>query len=512
MNTKVSESRSSNKFELFYDGMFYGIGQASQRAIALICLPFFIHYINPSDYGVVGLLSSLSIFLIPIFSLGLNFSTGVCYFNSKKKERADVISSALFISSISAGFFLIGTIFFIDELSRLFFSTLEYKLHTLVAFITIFFSILCIPIQLYQQYTKQSVPFLIFALLSSFFSVIVSFLAIVLMGYGALGLLIGAMVGQIFLFLLLIFSNYKLFSFTSIKNVSIIYELIRFGIPMIPSFFLLFLIQNAMRWSLQFTDSLDAVGIFSFGASIGAIVNIAASGFTAAWLPWVLDKKDDWESSKNKIGESLLSYFTYGSLIIALFFIFAQLFIKLIAPPLFFQAWLVIGLVASSHFFISLWYMTLPPLYIEKRLSLSLIAQVVASSITIVSIFFMTNIGILGAGLAIFLGSLSLPICQYFINKKLCFKKAIPINIFEYCKTFLFLLLIAIASYATNINELNHYVPMVLVLFSLVIIYCYIFNNIILGDIKHIILNIGTSLKIFSNSEEASIIKTKWTK
>lgn len=493
---------SPKKDRLLFDGLFYGLGQVSQRAIALISLPFFIQYISPADYGVVGLLSSLSIFMLPIFSLGLSFSISVCYFNSKKNEKTNVITTALFVSLISAAFFLTSTIFFIDDITILLFSTLEYKLHTLVAFITIFFSIIAIPIQLYQQYMQQSVLFLSFSLISALISVIVSFITIVFMDYEALGLLIGAMVGQALLFLLLFSTNYKIFSITAFKNLSVISELIRIGCPMIPSFFLLFMIQNAARWSLQYTDNLSMVGIFSLGASLGAIVNITASGITAAWLPWVLGQSGNWDNSMHKIGEKLLSYFTYGCLIVALFFIFSQPIAKLIAPPLYFQSWLVIGLIAASHFFISLWYMILPPLYIEKRLSVLMIAQLIATLVTLVAIFFMTNLGILGAGIACFFGSISLFISQLLVNKKFLKIRSIPINIYEYCKTFLFVSVICMMTYGININEFSQFLLIEFMLLSLLIIYFYRFNSNIFIDIKNIFFEIDYGLRNFYNEYE----------
>ena len=58
---------ASKKLTLVADSIYYGIGQAAQRAIALIALPFFLKFIDPSDYGVVGLLVSLSVFVLPVF-------------------------------------------------------------------------------------------------------------------------------------------------------------------------------------------------------------------------------------------------------------------------------------------------------------------------------------------------------------------------------------------------------------------------------------------------------------
>ena len=96
----------SKNYKFVIDSIFYGVGQVFQRAIALITLPFFITFIDPINYGVIGLLTTLSVFIVPIFTFGLSSSMGVSYFDSKKKDRSDVISISFLLSVIGAISFL----------------------------------------------------------------------------------------------------------------------------------------------------------------------------------------------------------------------------------------------------------------------------------------------------------------------------------------------------------------------------------------------------------------------
>jgi len=489
---------ASKKLTLVADSIYYGIGQAAQRAIALIALPFFLKFIDPSDYGVVGLLVSLSVFVLPVFSVGLTSSIGVCYFNEKINYRENVISSAILLSMISASILILLTIFFINEITELLFLDYKYKSYTLVALITIAFSILCIPAQLQQQFTKQSATFLNYSLKSAFISLLFSFIFIVFLNQGALGLLIGSLVGQIALWFMLFFKSYKTFCLIKIKSFINIKDLMKFGIPMIPSFFLLFIIQNSMRWSLQSMDSLSAVGIFSLGASIGAIFNIIASGITAAWLPYALGQEAKWSELRFNFGNNLKIYFMFGSFLVALFFIFAQPILKIIAPNFYFEAWEVVGLVAASHFFISIWNMTLPPLYMEKRIRLIMLAQLFAAAITILSIYLLSDYGVLGAGLTSVIGSISLLLAQNFINYNMLKTLPIPFKYSEYVNTFIVISLISILSFALSIERVIEFYIGISFLLIFLLIYFFQFNK---KNFKQIKFFLNEQKSLFTNKQ-----------
>jgi O-antigen/teichoic acid export membrane protein len=476
----------SKNYKFVFDGIFFGLGQSSQRAIALITLPFFITFIDPVNYGVVGLLTTFSVFIVPIFTFGLSSSIGVAYFDPKKKNRSDVISIAFLLSIIGAISFLSVSTFFLDSIVNTIFSSYEYKAHTYVVILTITFSILCIPRQLQQQYLKQSKTFLYFTMFSAFISVITSFVTIVILKYGALGLLIGSLFGQVALFILLSKDIKKLLKFNRSQGKKILKELVTFGLPMIPSFFLIFIIQNIMRWSLQMTDGLSAVGIFSLGASFGAIVNIAASGFASAWLPYTLNQASDWSKAKYKISKNLFSYFTYGSIVIIIVFLIAQPVLYLVAPPIYFNAWLVLGLIASSHFIVSLWNMIIPPLYINKKIVFVIIPQTIAALITLLIAFNFK--GILGAGLASLFGCITLLFVQIILNRKILKQKSIPIPFIKYMKIIVFTTSVAVTTFFINIQSLSHFIIVELILITATLFFFYKINKNIVTELKFFIL------------------------
>ena len=79
------------------DSVVYGLGTALGKAVPFLLLPFYTKYLEPSDYGVIEIMSILSAFLTSLINLGLDsaqsffffkfnsgrkFSTTVCKYNS----------------------------------------------------------------------------------------------------------------------------------------------------------------------------------------------------------------------------------------------------------------------------------------------------------------------------------------------------------------------------------------------------------------------------------------------
>ena len=61
----------------------YGLGTILQRFMGLLLLPFFIRVISPEDYGIVALISLISIALGGLLTLGTENSWG-CFISGNR--------------------------------------------------------------------------------------------------------------------------------------------------------------------------------------------------------------------------------------------------------------------------------------------------------------------------------------------------------------------------------------------------------------------------------------------
>lgn len=393
---------------LLSSSLIYGAGAVANRLAALLLLPVFTAYLTPSDYGVVGMLSTLGMLLTPVFSFGLGTSIGVCYFASADKDvRCQVIRSAFMIVLLSALCMVLLATLLGTEISGWVLSSPNFGAHVMVTILGVCFGLLAIPLQLRLQFENRPVAYVICSLLGLAGNLGLSYVMVVYFRSGAMGLLLGTTLGQA---LALVASGFCGFQLPRMKDLlsPSARELFWLGLPMIPSFFLLFFLQNAVRWPLEWERGLHDVGLFTIGTNFGLAMTVFTGGVVAAWLPHALSMAERWEEGRHELARSFLRYFAVGGFLVLLFFVGAQPILKLFAADDFFPAWSVVGLSALAQFLISLFSLVLPPLYLAKKVRLVLVPQALASLLVAALMLWLVQFGIVGAGLVAAIGALVL--------------------------------------------------------------------------------------------------------
>ena len=135
-----------------------------------------------------------------------------------------------------------------------------------------------------------------------------------------------------------------------------------------------------------------------------------------------------WEEGCQVVATRFTQYLIGGGFLVLLFFCVSQPALRILTPPSYFDAWVVVGLAAAANFLISLFSLLLPPVYMAKKVSLVLISQAGAALITAGVFYMLLDFGILGAALAVFIGSLALVVIQAVVNVKLTDIKPIPLD------------------------------------------------------------------------------------
>lgn len=399
---------------LLSSSLIYGLGAVANRLATLLLLPVFTAYLTPSDYGVVGMLSTLGLLFTPVFSFGLGTSIGICYFASANKDsQYQVIRSAFMILLLSAMCMVLLASLLGNEISSWVLSGPEFNLHVMVSTLGVGFGLLAIPFLLRLQFENRPIAFVICSLLGLAGNLGLSCLMVIHFQAGAMGLILGTAFGQALTLVMSIIHGFHLPRLKDILSPSA-RELFILGLPMIPSFFLLFFLQNAVRWPLEWERGLHDVGLFTIGTNFGLAMTVFTGGVVAAWLPHALSMAERWEEGRQELARSFLQYFAVAGLLVLLFFVGAQPILKLFAANDFFPAWPAVGLSALTQFLISLYSLVLPPLYLAKKVSLVLVPQAIASLIIAAPMLWLVQFGVLGAGLVVTIGALALVILTFW--------------------------------------------------------------------------------------------------
>ncbi len=396
----------------------YGIGSILNRFISFLLLPLYTSYLTPKDYGVSSILGWMAFLVTPIFSLGMGAAMAPIYFDKDKSSRKDeTIWSAFAILSISSTVLVILGVSFADYLSFIAFQSVEYRRLVMMTFISTGMSILSIPMILYLQFEERARLFSLFTIINTIISITLTTLLVVGFRRGVEGIVIANLVTQTVNLLLFAYSTARNLAFKFRFSVS--RELLKLGLPLIPSFAFVFLLQQGNRYFIQLFGGLDLLGIYTVGYNFGLVMSIPVDALNVAWTPYFM-RFIDRQTEAQGLFSRIVTYYIIGFGVLSLFFyIFAKPVVMIMTQPVFHQAYQVVGLSSSAYFLSGLFTLLLPGIYFAKEVKYIAIIQGLAAIVGISANFLLIQwFQVLGAGVGLVLGYLCMVIFTLIWNHK----------------------------------------------------------------------------------------------
>jgi O-antigen/teichoic acid export membrane protein len=384
--------------------IIYGVGGFLTRIITFLLLPVFTAYLTPADYGISAILALITFIATPLVSLGIGVSMAPCYYDSTDftQKHATVWTAFLTLTLSCIGFSFIG-VGFQKQLSLIAFHTFDHAdLIVLTVFSTVF-SILSMPFMLYLQFEERAKQFVTLSLISTTISIGISFLLVVIFRQGVKGLVTAGLIGQALNFLLFLLPVLTKTSFR--LEVSVAKKLLRLGLPLVPSFAMLFVLQDGNKYLLKWFSDVETVGVYAIGFNFGMVMSLLVSAFQRAWLPFFMSFKNNQKEGAAVFSSAMTYYvFVFGSISV-LFFIAAKPIVYIMTQQPFHQAYQVVGLSAAAQFFIGIFYILLPGMYFTEEVKyVSLIQGFSAVVTTGLNILLIQLFGMLGAGIGLLSG------------------------------------------------------------------------------------------------------------
>ncbi|MBM3267053.1 MAG: oligosaccharide flippase family protein [Candidatus Sericytochromatia bacterium] len=396
--------------------LIYGLGGALSRLITLLTLPLFTAYLTPHEYGVSSQLTILAAFLAPLFTLGLGTSVAQVYFEHEATEhRSQTVWTAFWLLLASALVLLAITWFAAPWAAQALLGDAAYgKLVWLTAG-TIALSMVTQPFNMDLQFKERAAAFVTVSNAVGIATVLTNAVLVVGFGLGVLGIVLGNLIGQFLAFVLFLAASgaggWRTFRGSQAR------ELVRLGIPMVPSFGSLYLVQFANRYILQWQADLGAVGIYTIGFSLGMAMALAVSAFQSAWTPYFMAQFQSPRDAEILFGRVMRYYVLGFGLLAFAFFALARPVTSLLTQPAFHSAYQVVGLTALSQFFWGMFLVLLPSCYYARDVKASGLVQAVAAALSLVGNYFLIGAwGIAGAGLGLAAGYGAMALGMYVWN------------------------------------------------------------------------------------------------
>jgi len=249
--------------DIFRHAFIYGLAPVLQKAASLVLLPLYTHYLAPSAYGEVELLTVITGAITVLCGLeyGQGYMRAFIAADGREKKR-DIFSSSLLLVVLSG---ILGTLVFLASLPMagptLLGRTLG-PLYVAVVAVGLLFNIATTIPRCTAQAELWSARTVVVEFSTFVIGTLVSAYCIIVLGSGSIGFFIGATIGSLISFFAFLWFCRKLWT-VRIGGRETVGPILRFSYPLLGSALLYFVIRYSDRLVIGAMLSVAAVGIYS---------------------------------------------------------------------------------------------------------------------------------------------------------------------------------------------------------------------------------------------------------
>lgn len=402
---------------LLKNSLVYSVTTFLQKGLVFLLLPLYIKYLPPSEYGIVTVILAISFVSTALFTLGLDSAIIRFYYDSKSQEQEfKKLFGTLLLSLLVVSFFV-----FTLAVS-LFFPVVQYLIGSIpfypfaylgfgiVVFLPTYNLCLAFLQAKHQALTYSILSFTYFAV-----NVGLTIVLVIVLRWGASGYLMAILLAQAISVSLGLFilRNEIAWSF----RWSYLKKAFTYSMPLIPHSMASQAAGYADRIIInKFLDTSRA-GIYHLGYVLSMPIEILTFSFNRAYTPIFFEHLKEKKDTSEIIEMGLLISLVYLFFCTALSQ-FSHEVVTWFFDPAFAAAVYVIPFVGFSFLNTGLYYLFSTILFYEKNLTKYVpISTIIAGILTLMlDLFLIPRMGLLGAGISIYTGQLTLAILTYIFS------------------------------------------------------------------------------------------------
>lgn len=376
--------------------IIYGLGKSSTQIAAFLLLPLYTRVLTPSDYGILSLIGFFTGIIGNIFGLGTSTSVFRFYqISDEPKKKNEACYSALLLVSLWSVLVLVSLYPFKNYLSIFLFGKADYSNYVFIGlFTTAFGSISQILLYLLRA-EKKSGLFVVNNLFRMFLRVTLGITFVVILKRSSLGALEASLITSIIfaLYLLVYRISKTKFEF----NFQVLIKLLKYGFPLVVHGFGWMIMSASDKYFLNQYSTLEQVGIYSIGYTMGYSIMIITGAFNNAWPQMMFNY-----SQKEEAGTFYGNSFTYYVAILGIVWvgvtIFSEEIVMLLTPEKFWDAYRVIPLIMLAYIFHGALSITSSGIYArDKTYNDFILTPITTIVCLILNFIFIPKWGMIGA-------------------------------------------------------------------------------------------------------------------
>jgi O-antigen/teichoic acid export membrane protein len=378
----------------------YQIADVVSRFIAVLLLPVYTRYINPAGYGEVELLANGVIFISILVRFGIIESFLRFHFTDENPERRDALArravaflllattiTSLILAALAAPLskLVLGhedtSIFLVAVLGLWAFTNLELA-----------YGLLRVDERL-RAYATAS-------LINVGLTIASSVVLVVILGKGALGLLLGNY-GASTVVLLGLWWTMRHRLRPRHAHVERMGELLRFGLPTVPAEASVYALSLVDRYYIYHDVSPTMAGLYSIAVKLAGAVAFIVRAFQYAWPPLAYSITDDADATR-LYGLVATYYLAISGWVVAGLALLGRWVLRLLAAPAYFDAYRALPWVALGWALYGLWVVFLVIAGRAKVTTRNLPAALAGLATNVLLLVTLVPpLGIAGAGIAL---------------------------------------------------------------------------------------------------------------
>lgn len=337
-----------------------------QKGISFFLMPLYTTFLSPADYGILGVVSSISSFLSVFISLGLESAAARFYYKYNKEAgyAKRVYGNVAIV--ILANSFLWGSVFIgghkwlVDPIV----GDIDFFPYVFIGILNVIVTPMYLLYQSYLQTKQEAAHYGINSLLFFLLQVALTVLSLTVFNLGVFGVLLSQLITASIFFIYVAFSFLRK---QSIKLESPILKVcFKYSLPLLP--------HALANWSNGTLDKLlvngirsqaDA-GMYNVGQQYGSVMSIIANAINNAYVPWFYEKVNDGRQGIKRIVQTADATICMVSLIAIAMSLFAEeIFGIMISNPAYDGVWKIVPCIVFAYVFQSVYFFFVNVLFLK---------------------------------------------------------------------------------------------------------------------------------------------------
>ncbi len=372
-----------------------------QKCVSFFLLPLYTAYLTPADYGITGVVASVSALLAIFTTLGLDAAGSRFYYKYKgestyvRRLYGTISCIILTNSAVFGGLFILAHRWIVDPLV----GGIEFYPYVLVGLLNVIVTPLYLLFQGYLQTIQDGKTFGINAMLNFLLQVGLTILFVAVYKMGALGVLLAGLITSVvfFLYVIVVFFIHQYHGI----DKSIAKESFKYSLPLLP--------HTLANWSNSTIDKLlvngirsetDA-GLYNLGSQYSSVANTMSIAVNNAYVPWFFDKANDISNNMpqiRKMSEMITWIVCFICVIMSLFS--QEVLDLMISNPAYDGVWKVIPFLICGTIFGTIYFFYVNVLFLKNT---GVIFTITVSTIAVnvgLNILLIPVLGFIGCGVA----------------------------------------------------------------------------------------------------------------